>query len=146
MAAWASHSDAHIRQASAQAISWASISIGLGSVSRETTLLVVRDANDEDGDIWLRIQLPIWPNGQAGWVAASDVRLTEACVRARRAGASARVAGRGTRLDQPGVRGALRVYGEQRDKSFHDAPPGSIRVSSGLVLAAKTFGADSLGG
>ena len=41
-------------------------------------LLVVRDANDEDGDIWLRIQLPIWPNGQAGWVAASDVRLTEA--------------------------------------------------------------------
>lgn len=41
-------------------------------------LLVLRDANDEDGDIWLRIQLPIWPNGQAGWVAASDVRLAEA--------------------------------------------------------------------
>ena len=41
-------------------------------------LLVVRDANDQDGDIWLRIQLPIWPNGQAGWVAASDVRLAEA--------------------------------------------------------------------
>ena len=39
---------------------------------------MVRDANDEDGDIWLRIQLPIWPNGQAGWVAASDVRLAEA--------------------------------------------------------------------
>ena len=35
-------------------------------------------ANDEDGDIWLRIQLPIWPNGQEGWVAASDVRLAEA--------------------------------------------------------------------
>ncbi|HUF58936.1 MAG TPA: L,D-transpeptidase [Actinomycetota bacterium] len=41
-------------------------------------LLVLRDANDEDGDIWLRIRLPIWPNGQAGWVAASDVRLAEA--------------------------------------------------------------------
>ena len=41
-------------------------------------LLVVRDATDDDGDIWLRIQLPIRPNGQAGWVAASDVRLTEA--------------------------------------------------------------------
>ena len=41
-------------------------------------LLVVGDANDEDGDVWLRIQLPIWPNGQAGWVAASDVRLAEA--------------------------------------------------------------------
>lgn len=41
-------------------------------------LLVVRGANDEDGDVWLRIQLPIWPNGQAGWVAASDVRLAEA--------------------------------------------------------------------
>ena len=41
-------------------------------------LLVVRDANDDDGDVWLRIQLPIWPNGQAGWVAASDVRLAEA--------------------------------------------------------------------
>jgi lipoprotein-anchoring transpeptidase ErfK/SrfK len=41
-------------------------------------LLVVRDANDEDGDIWLLVQLPLWPNGQAGWVAASDVRLAEA--------------------------------------------------------------------
>ena len=41
-------------------------------------LLVVRNANDEDGDIWLRIQLPIWPNGQAGWIAATDVRLAEA--------------------------------------------------------------------
>jgi lipoprotein-anchoring transpeptidase ErfK/SrfK len=41
-------------------------------------LLVIRDANDEDGDIWLRVQLPIWPNGQEGWVAASDVRLAEA--------------------------------------------------------------------
>jgi lipoprotein-anchoring transpeptidase ErfK/SrfK len=41
-------------------------------------LLVVRDATDDGGDIWLRIQLPIWPNGQEGWVAASDVRLAEA--------------------------------------------------------------------
>jgi lipoprotein-anchoring transpeptidase ErfK/SrfK len=41
-------------------------------------LLVIRDANDEDGDIWLHVQLPIWPNGQEGWVAASDVRLAEA--------------------------------------------------------------------
>jgi L,D-transpeptidase catalytic domain len=38
-------------------------------------LLVVSDADDEDGDIWLRVQLPIWPNGQEGWVSASDVRL-----------------------------------------------------------------------
>lgn len=44
-------------------------------------LLVVRDGIDDDGDIWLRIQLPIWPNGQAGWVAASDVRLAEATER-----------------------------------------------------------------
>lgn len=41
-------------------------------------LLVVRDARDEEGDVWLRVQLPIWPNGQAGWVEASDVRVTEA--------------------------------------------------------------------
>jgi lipoprotein-anchoring transpeptidase ErfK/SrfK len=41
-------------------------------------LLVVRDASDDEGGIWLRIQLPIWPNGQEGWVAASDVRLAEA--------------------------------------------------------------------
>ena len=39
--------------------------------------LVIRGATDDHGDIWLRIQLPIWPNGQAGWVAASDVRLAE---------------------------------------------------------------------
>jgi lipoprotein-anchoring transpeptidase ErfK/SrfK len=40
-------------------------------------LLVMRGTTDDDGDIWLRIQIPIWPNGQAGWVAASDVRLAE---------------------------------------------------------------------
>ena len=40
-------------------------------------LLVIRGATDDNGNIWLRIQLPIWPNGQAGWVAASDVRLGE---------------------------------------------------------------------
>jgi lipoprotein-anchoring transpeptidase ErfK/SrfK len=40
-------------------------------------LLVIRGATDDAGDIWLRIQLPIWPNGQAGWVAASDVRVAE---------------------------------------------------------------------
>lgn len=38
-------------------------------------LLVIRGTRDEDGDVWLRIQLPIWPNGQEGWVAASDVRV-----------------------------------------------------------------------
>lgn len=43
-------------------------------------LLVVRDTID-DGEIWLRIQLPIWPNGQEGWVNASDVRLTRAMER-----------------------------------------------------------------
>jgi hypothetical protein len=41
-------------------------------------LLVVRDGTDDVGDIWLRIQLPIWPNGQAGWVAAADVKLARA--------------------------------------------------------------------
>ncbi len=44
-------------------------------------LLVVRDAIDDEGDVWLRIQLPIWPNGQEGWVKASDVRLTPATER-----------------------------------------------------------------
>ena len=39
-------------------------------------LLVMGSATDEDA-IWLRIQLPIWPNGQAGWVAGSHVRLAE---------------------------------------------------------------------
>jgi lipoprotein-anchoring transpeptidase ErfK/SrfK len=38
--------------------------------------LVLRHARDDEGDVWLRIQLPIWPNGQAGWVEATDVRLT----------------------------------------------------------------------
>lgn len=44
-------------------------------------LLVVRDAIDDEGDVWLRIQLPIWPNGQEGWVQASDVRLARATER-----------------------------------------------------------------
>jgi lipoprotein-anchoring transpeptidase ErfK/SrfK len=38
-------------------------------------LLVIGGGTDDHGRIWLRIQLPIWPNGQAGWVAASDVRV-----------------------------------------------------------------------
>jgi hypothetical protein len=41
-------------------------------------LLVIGDATDDEGDVWLRIQLPMWPNGQKGWVAASDVRVAEA--------------------------------------------------------------------
>jgi lipoprotein-anchoring transpeptidase ErfK/SrfK len=41
-------------------------------------LLVIREALDDDGDIWLRVQLPIWPNGQEGWVAASEVSLKRA--------------------------------------------------------------------
>jgi lipoprotein-anchoring transpeptidase ErfK/SrfK len=40
-------------------------------------LLVIRGATDDEGEIWLRIQLPIWPNGQEGWVAALDVRLAK---------------------------------------------------------------------
>jgi lipoprotein-anchoring transpeptidase ErfK/SrfK len=44
-------------------------------------LLVVRDTIDDEGDVWLRIQLPIWPNGQEGWVQASDVRLARATER-----------------------------------------------------------------
>ncbi|HET9672806.1 MAG TPA: L,D-transpeptidase [Actinomycetota bacterium] len=41
-------------------------------------LLVLDDALDADGDLWLRVQLPIWPNGQEGWVAATDVGLGRA--------------------------------------------------------------------
>ena len=41
-------------------------------------LLVLDDATDEDGDVWLRVQLPIWPNGQAGWVSAADVGISAA--------------------------------------------------------------------
>ena len=44
-------------------------------------LLVVGDADDEEGGIWLRVQLPIWPNGQEGWVSAADVRLERATER-----------------------------------------------------------------
>jgi lipoprotein-anchoring transpeptidase ErfK/SrfK len=44
-------------------------------------LPVLRGDTDDEGDIWLRIQLPIWPNGQEGWVSASDVGLTESTER-----------------------------------------------------------------
>jgi len=46
--------------------------------SQPLRLLVVRDALDDDGDLWLRVQLPIWPNGQRGWVAASEVDVSRA--------------------------------------------------------------------
>jgi lipoprotein-anchoring transpeptidase ErfK/SrfK len=32
-------------------------------------------ATDEDGRFWLRISLPIWPNGQHGWIGADGIRL-----------------------------------------------------------------------
>jgi lipoprotein-anchoring transpeptidase ErfK/SrfK len=44
-------------------------------------LLVVNDARDAAGDLWLRVQLPIWPNGQKGWVSAQDVGLLAASER-----------------------------------------------------------------
>ena len=46
--------------------------------SQQLRLLVVRDALDDEGDLWLRVQLPIWPNGQTGWVPASEVDLSKA--------------------------------------------------------------------
>jgi L,D-transpeptidase catalytic domain len=44
-------------------------------------ILVLADDTDGEGDIWLRIQLPIWPNGQSGWVAATDVWVARAAER-----------------------------------------------------------------
>lgn len=38
-------------------------------------LSVIRGATDDAGALWVRLRLPIWPNGQEGWVDASDVRL-----------------------------------------------------------------------
>lgn len=46
--------------------------------SQPLRLLVTRDALDDHGDLWLRVQLPIWPNGQQGWVAASEVDVSRA--------------------------------------------------------------------
>ena len=41
-------------------------------------LLVLGETRDRTaGDVWVRVQIPVWPNGQTGWVAASDVRLEE---------------------------------------------------------------------
>ena len=48
---------------------------------QQLRVLVVRDAIDDEGDIWLKVQLPVWPNGQEGWVKASDVRLAPATER-----------------------------------------------------------------
>ena len=45
---------------------------------QQLRLLVTRDVLDDEGDIWLRVQLPIWPNGQQGWVPATEVRLSRA--------------------------------------------------------------------
>jgi lipoprotein-anchoring transpeptidase ErfK/SrfK len=40
-------------------------------------LLVIRGTTDDRRNVWLRVQIPIWPNGQTGWIAASDVRVAE---------------------------------------------------------------------
>lgn len=45
---------------------------------QDLRLLVMKDALDAEGDLWLRVQLPIWPNGQEGWVSAGDVALSPA--------------------------------------------------------------------
>ncbi len=45
---------------------------------QDLRLLVLDDAVDDDGDLWLRVQLPIWPNGQDGWVSATDVGVAVA--------------------------------------------------------------------
>jgi lipoprotein-anchoring transpeptidase ErfK/SrfK len=49
--------------------------------SQQLRFLVTSNALDDDGDIWLRVQLPVWPNGQEGWVLASEVRLSQATER-----------------------------------------------------------------
>ena len=41
-------------------------------------LLILDGARDDDGGAWLRVQLPIWPNGQEGWVDADDVTVSKA--------------------------------------------------------------------
>ncbi len=43
------------------------------------TLMVTQG---EPGDEWLEVQLPIRPNGQTGWIRASDYTLSETRVRA----------------------------------------------------------------
>jgi hypothetical protein len=48
---------------------------------QDLRLLVLDDALDGQGDLWLRVQLPIWPNGQEGWVASEDVGLAPAAER-----------------------------------------------------------------
>lgn len=48
---------------------------------QDVRLLVLTHALDDDGDLWLRVQLPIWPNGREGWVDATDVGLEPATER-----------------------------------------------------------------
>lgn len=41
---------------------------------RPTTLLVVGEARDAAGTLWLKISLPMRPNGRFGWVKASAIQ------------------------------------------------------------------------
>lgn len=45
------------------------------------TLLVRRTARDKDGRIWVRLQLPIRPNGIQGWVPADALRFRKTGLR-----------------------------------------------------------------
>jgi len=40
------------------------------------TLLVVPDDPADDSGDWLQVILPLWPNGQTGWIRASDVTIS----------------------------------------------------------------------
>jgi lipoprotein-anchoring transpeptidase ErfK/SrfK len=44
-------------------------------VGQPLEFLVARTERDGDGDPWLKILLPIRPNGSAGWVKLADVRV-----------------------------------------------------------------------
>jgi hypothetical protein len=49
----------------------------------ENALLVLGSAHDDRGRRWMRVQLPVRPNGRTGWISADRVRVRRTTVRVR---------------------------------------------------------------
>lgn len=109
---------------------------------RPSVLLITSSRRDAYGELWLKVMLPVRPNGSSGWIRASHARIGDTDMRieislrarelrVRKAGhlvlASEIVVGK---AETPTPRGLFAVYERA------DAPPGAVIGPFALHLTA----------